>query len=163
MCKKLHLYRKILLFYAQNSRSVQDFIGKSTPFPHQFPLHIIIYIIQPPNFRCPKPQLPPNETSTSQPRNLNFRHRVPSAVRSDSVRRPIRFRPPSDQIPYAVRSDSVRHPIGFRTPSATLLMLLHQSVTTYTPLSQNSHKTLPLHPHPHFRHFTLEIRPFSLI
>ena len=32
------------------------------------------------------------------------------AVRSDSVRRPIRFRTPSDQIPYAVRSDSVRRP-----------------------------------------------------
>ena len=33
------------------------------------------------------------------------------------VRRPIRFRPPSDQIPSAVRSDSVRRPIGFRSPS----------------------------------------------
>ena len=33
------------------------------------------------------------------------------------VRRPIRFRPPSDQIPFAVRSDSVRRPIGFRSPS----------------------------------------------
>ena len=33
------------------------------------------------------------------------------------VRRPIRFRPPSDQIPSAVRSDSVRRPIGFRPPS----------------------------------------------
>ena len=31
------------------------------------------------------------------------------------VRRPIRFRPPSDQIPYAAQSDSVRRPIGFRT------------------------------------------------
>ena len=30
------------------------------------------------------------------------------AAQSDSVRRPIRFRTPSDQIPYAVRSDSVR-------------------------------------------------------
>ena len=37
------------------------------------------------------------------------------AVRSDSVRRPIRFRSPSDQIPFAVQSDSVRRPIGFRT------------------------------------------------
>ena len=34
-----------------------------------------------------------------------------------SVRRPIGFRPPSDQIPSAVRSDSVRRPIRFRTPS----------------------------------------------
>ena len=33
------------------------------------------------------------------------------------VRRPIGFRPPSDQIPSAVRSDSVRSPIGFRPPS----------------------------------------------
>ena len=33
------------------------------------------------------------------------------------VRRPIGFRPPSDQIPFAGRSDSVRRPIGFRPPS----------------------------------------------
>ena len=36
------------------------------------------------------------------------------AVQSDSVRRPIRFRSPSDQIPYAVRSDSVRVTMTFR-------------------------------------------------
>ena len=36
------------------------------------------------------------------------------AVQSDSVRRPIRFRSPSDQIPFAVQSDSVRRPIRFR-------------------------------------------------
>ena len=30
------------------------------------------------------------------------------------VRRPISFRPPSDQIPYAVRSDSVRVTMTFR-------------------------------------------------
>ena len=29
----------------------------------------------------------------------------------------IGFRPPPDQIPFAVRSDSVRRPIGFRPPS----------------------------------------------
>ena len=40
-----------------------------------------------------------------------------SAVQSDSVRRPIGFRPPPNQIPYAARSDSVRRPIRFRTPS----------------------------------------------
>ena len=40
----------------------------------------------------------------------------PFAVRSDSVRRPIRFRPPPDRIPFAVWSDSVRRPIGFRSP-----------------------------------------------
>ena len=38
-----------------------------------------------------------------------------SAVQSDSVRRPIGFRTPSNRIPYAVQSDSVRRPIGFRT------------------------------------------------
>ena len=38
-----------------------------------------------------------------------------SAVQSDSVRRPIGFRTPSNRIPFAVRSDSVRRPIGFRT------------------------------------------------
>ena len=37
---------------------------------------------------------------------------------SFSVRRPIGFRPPSDQIPSAVRSDSVRRPIGLRSPTA---------------------------------------------
>ena len=47
---------------------------------------------------------------------LCFCHRCASAVRSVSVRRPIRFRPPSDQIPSATQSDSVRHPIRFRPP-----------------------------------------------
>ena len=42
---------------------------------------------------------------------------VAFAVRSDSVRRPIRFRPQPDQIPFAARSDSVRSPIRLRTPS----------------------------------------------
>ena len=37
---------------------------------------------------------------------------------SFSVRRPIRFRPPSNRIPSAARSDSVRGPIGLRSPSA---------------------------------------------
>ena len=36
------------------------------------------------------------------------------AVRSDSVRRPIGFRTPSNRIPYAVRSDSVRVTMTFR-------------------------------------------------
>ena len=40
-----------------------------------------------------------------------------SAVRSVSVRRPIRFRSPSNRFAFAVRSDSVRRPIGFRPPS----------------------------------------------
>ena len=36
------------------------------------------------------------------------------AVQSDSVRRPIGFRPPSNQIPFAARSDSVRVTMTFR-------------------------------------------------
>ena len=40
-----------------------------------------------------------------------------SAVQSDSVRRPIGFRSPSDRIPSAIQSDSVRRLIGFRSPS----------------------------------------------
>ena len=43
--------------------------------------------------------------------------RIASAVRSDSVRRPIRLRPPSNRIASAVQSDCVRRPIGFRSPS----------------------------------------------
>ena len=35
---------------------------------------------------------------------------------SFSVRRPIGFRPPSNQIAFAVRLDCVRRPIGFRPP-----------------------------------------------
>ena len=57
-------------------------------------------------FRCPKPQLPNLETSTSVAPNLNFCHRVPYAARSDSVRHPIRFRPPPDRIPSATRHTS---------------------------------------------------------
>ena len=34
--------------------------------------------------------------------------RIPSAVRSDSVRHPIRFRPPSDRFPFAVRWKSLK-------------------------------------------------------
>ena len=49
--------------------------------------------------------------------NKHFRTPKHHVLLSDSVRRPIRFRTPSDQIPYAAQSDSVRHPIGFRTPS----------------------------------------------
>ena len=62
--------------------------------------------MQPPNFRCPKPQLPNLETSTSVAPNLNFCHRVPYAARSDSVRRPIRFRSPPDWISSAIRHTS---------------------------------------------------------
>ena len=43
------------------------------------------------------------------------------------VRRPIGFRPPSDQIPFAVRSDSVRRPIGFRPPSDQIAFAVRPS------------------------------------
>lgn len=43
-------------------------------------------------------------------RFFGFLHRAPSAARSDCVRRPIGFRPQSDQIASAVRSDCVRRP-----------------------------------------------------
>ena len=46
--------------------------------------------------------------------NKHFRTPKHHVLSSDSVRRPIRFRPPPNQIPSAVRLDSVRHPIGFR-------------------------------------------------
>ena len=49
--------------------------------------------------------------------NKHFRTPKHHVLLSDSVRRPIRFRPPSNQIPSATQSDSVRHPIGFRPPS----------------------------------------------
>ena len=56
--------------------------------------------------------------------NKHFRTPKYHVLLSDSVRRPIRFRPPSDQIPSATRSNSVRNPIKFRPqpnriPSAT--------------------------------------------
>ena len=47
--------------------------------------------------------------------NKHFRTPKHHVLLSDSVRRPIRFRPPPDQIPSATRSDSVRHPIGRRS------------------------------------------------
>ena len=40
-------------------------------------------------------------------------HRTPYAIRTDTVRRPIGFRSPSDQIAFAVRSDCVRSPMTF--------------------------------------------------
>lgn len=43
-------------------------------------------------------------------RFFGFSHRAPSAVRSVSVRRPIRLRPQSDQIAFAARLDCVRCP-----------------------------------------------------
>ena len=46
-------------------------------------------------------------------RFFGFSRRAPYAARSDSVRRPIRFRTPPDQIPFATRSDSVRCTMTF--------------------------------------------------
>ena len=80
-------------------------LTKSSPFPHQLPLHIILYIIHPLNFRCPKPQL----------------------LSSCSVRRPIGFRPPSDQIPSAVRP-----------PSRILSSPTHNTYTITSKPSQNT-------------------------
>ena len=59
---------------------------------------------------------PPEATSAQIHRLRPPPNRIASAVRSDSVRRPIGFRSPSNRIPSAVRSDSVRRPIGFRPP-----------------------------------------------
>ena len=47
--------------------------------------------------------------------NKHFRIVKHHVLSSDSVRHPIRFRPPPDQIPSATQSDSVRHPIGRRS------------------------------------------------
>lgn len=43
---------------------------------------------------------------------LSFIHRTANAARSDSERRPIGFRTPSDQIPNAVRSDCERNTVA---------------------------------------------------
>lgn len=42
---------------------------------------------------------------------LSFIHRTANAARSDSERRPIRFRTPSDQIANAARSDCERNTV----------------------------------------------------
>ena len=47
--------------------------------------------------------------------NKHFRTPKHHVLLSDSVRRPIGFRPPPDQIPYAVQSDSVRYPMKLAT------------------------------------------------
>ena len=47
--------------------------------------------------------------------NKHFRTPKHHVLLSDSVRRPIRFRPPPNQIPSATQSDSVRRPIGRRS------------------------------------------------
>ena len=51
--------------------------------------------------------------------------KAPFAVQSDSVRRPIRFRPPSDRIPFAVRSDCVRVTVTFREVLPTIRYCTH--------------------------------------
>ena len=67
--------------------------------------------------------------------------RIPSATQSDSVRHPIRLRPPSDQIASAVRSDSVRHPIRFRPLHDAI-----SSVCTLRRLRCNTQCVYVLHP-----------------
>ena len=47
--------------------------------------------------------------------NKHFRTPKHHVLLLDSVRRPIRFRTPSNQIPYAAQSDSVRHPMKLDT------------------------------------------------
>ena len=47
--------------------------------------------------------------------NKHFRTPKHHVLLSDSVRHPTRFRPPPDQIPSAARSDSVRRLIGWRS------------------------------------------------
>ena len=47
--------------------------------------------------------------------NKHFRTPKHHVLLSDSVRRPIRFRTPSNQIPYAAQSDSVRRPMKLAT------------------------------------------------
>ena len=49
--------------------------------------------------------------------NKHFHTPKHHVLLSDSVRRPIGFRPPPNRIPSAVQSDSVRRPIRFRPPS----------------------------------------------
>jgi len=60
------------------------------------------------------------------------------AVQSDSVRRPIGFRPPSNRIPSAVQSDSVRHPIGFRSPSDRILSAVRWQMHKKRPSKRGS-------------------------
>ena len=110
VCKKLHLQRKILSFSAQNSHSVHFFADKIKPFsPPITPTHYK-YIIQPLNFCCPKPQL----------------------LSSCSVRRPIGFRPPSNRIPSAVQSDSVRRPTHIPNIFITHSQYIHHNLPTLT-------------------------------
>ena len=47
--------------------------------------------------------------------NKHFRTPKHHVLLSDSVRRPIGFRPPPNQIPSAIRSDSVRCPMKLAT------------------------------------------------
>ena len=70
------------------------------------------------------------------PKQLRDNRRIPYAVQSDSVRRPIRFRTPSDRIPFAARSDSVRCTMTFRPPQ-------HNKTTTST--QQNLRRNITIH------------------
>ena len=64
--------------------------------------------------------------------NKHFRTPKHHVLLSDSVRRPIRFRTPSNQIPYATRSDSVRRPIGRRSVHDDISYAFHQQLLRFT-------------------------------
>ena len=64
--------------------------------------------------------------------NKHFRTPKHHVLSSDSVRRPIRFRPPPDQIPSAARSDSVRRPIGRRSVHDDISCAFHQQLLRFT-------------------------------
>ena len=63
-----------------------------------------------------------------------------SAIQSDSVRRLIGFRTPSDWIPFAVQSDSVRRRIGFR-PLSNRIPSAVQSDSVRRPVANAQKKT----------------------
>ena len=78
--------------------------------------------------------------------NKHFRTPKYHVLLSDSVRRPIRFRPPPNQIPSAVQSDSVHRPIGRRSVHDDISCAFHQQLLHFSPtiaaLYANSRYTL---------------------
>ena len=69
--------------------------------------------------------------------NRSFSRRIPSAVQSGCVRRPIGFRPPSDQIPSAIRSDCVRRRwliIGSTPYRICMLSVCLSNLTLFLPI-----------------------------
>ena len=64
--------------------------------------------------------------------NKHFRTPKHHVLSSDSVRRPIGFRPPSNQIPSAVQSDFVRRTIGRRSVHDDISCAFHQQLLHFT-------------------------------